>query len=266
MNQLMKHIYPFLPGIVTERIAASRDHLRVIDLSRVELLRTADRKVLADPAAMEDLLPKLGLSGSRNLVPEGLRQYAGTGLWHWQHPKQFSRYLVQLSALPIKSYLEIGVKYGGTFVITVEYLSLFQSFERALGVDANFCPSLVKYAHRNPKAQWLQVNTREDLFRTRVESSGGYDLVLIDGDHAEDGCRKDFEIVKPYANVVVFHDIVNEYTPGPGVVWREVKAKCAEEYDFTEYTDQYPDIVKEIGKKVLGLGVAVRKGFAKGGL
>lgn len=265
MNELVKHIYPFLPGFFTNRVARTRDHLRVIDLNRVRMLQQLNREELTDAAVLEELLPKLGLSSSRNLVPAELRPYAGTGLWHWQHPKQFSRYLVHLASLPIRSYLEIGVKYGGTFVITVEYLSRFRDFDHALGVDANFCPSLVKYAHRNPRAEWMQVNTREDRFRQRVESSGGFDLVLIDGDHAEDGCRKDFEIVRPFARVVVFHDIVNEYTPGPGIVWREVKSSLADEYDFTEYTDQYPDIVKEIGKTVLGLGVAVRKDLSKGG-
>lgn len=259
MKQAVKHLYPYLPRWITNRIAESREHLRVIDLSRVALLRSADKKILQDPAAMEDFLPTLGLGGYPDDVPEKVRCHIRTGLWHWQSPKQFAPYLVHLSSLPIRGYLEIGVKHGGTFVITIEYLSRFRPIERALGVDANFCPSLLRYHGMNPKAEFLQLNTRDPAFEARVRSSGGFDLVLIDGDHEEEGCRKDFDIVYPFANVLVFHDIVNEFTPGPGAVWRSVKARYADEFEFTEYVDQYPHVIQKVGKGILGLGVAVRK-------
>ena len=261
MSEIIKQVYPYLPKWVTNRVASSRDHLRVVDLSPVNVLRRMAKSDLGNVSAMERMLPELGLSASRTLVPEALQRHIGTGLWHWQHPKQFAPYLVHLSSLPIRSYLEIGVKYGGTFVITVEYLSRLHPIERALGVDANFCPSLVRYHRMNPRAEFIQVNTREPSFRQRVERSGGFDLVLIDGDHEEDGCRKDFEIVRPYANVLVFHDIVNQYTPGPGTVWREVKSRHADEFEFHEYVDQYPEVVQSLGKTVLGLGVAVRRAW-----
>lgn len=266
MMMWLKELYAlYAPRSFASCLARKRDHLRIIDFAPVRQLRGAAMADLQDPAFLERLLPTLGLVASPSLVPASLHQYLGKGLWHWQHPKQFAPYLVQTGKLPIHSYLEIGVKYGGTFVITVEYLSRFGEIRRAVGVDANFCPSLVRYERINPHAQFFQLNTRDPRFAELVETSGGFDLVLIDGDHAEDGCRKDFEIVYPHANALVFHDIVNEFTPGPGVVWREVKAKHGAEFDFYEFTDQYSEIQSALGKTVLGLGLAVRRNWISQG-
>lgn len=263
MNELAKTVYAlYMPRGLSSFVARHRDHLRIIDFTPLKELRAAPLDTLQDVAFMESLLPKLGLVASPGLAPAALRPYLGTGLWHWQHPKQFAPYLVQLSKLPIRSYLEIGVKYGGTFVITVEYLSRFGSIERAVGVDANYCPSLVRYRRMNPRASFEQLNTRDPRFERLVQEAGWFDLVLIDGDHEEEGCRKDFEIVRSRANVLVFHDIVNEFTPGPGRVWRAVKDRYRDEYDFYEFTDQYPEIVTALGKTVLGLGMAVKKNWS----
>jgi cephalosporin hydroxylase len=261
MRSICKQLYTYVPQSVSRIAGRVRDHLEIIDLRPIETIRSLNAEVLRTPELLEKELPALGLAPSSLLVPDELRQYCHTGLMHWQHPKQFGRYLVQLSTLKLESYLEIGTKYGGTFVITVEYLSRFHPVAEAVGVDANFCPSLLKYSRMNPKTRFVQLNTRDPRFKDLVERQRVFDLVLIDGDHAEDGCRKDFEIVRNHANVIVFHDIVNDFTPGPGVVWREIKDKCADDYSFSEYVDQYPEIQKKIGKRVLGLGVAVRKKF-----
>jgi precorrin-6B methylase 2 len=53
----------------------------------------------------------------------------------WQYPNQFSKYLAELAAHPVDRYLEIGVRHGGTFVITVEYLSRFHPVREAIAVD-----------------------------------------------------------------------------------------------------------------------------------
>lgn len=260
MTLMLKRIYAgFMPRWLSSLVARRRDHLRIIDFGPIERLREASLEDLTNPHFLEQFLPSLGLVASPSLAPPFLHKYLGTGLWHWQHSKQFAPYLVQLARLPIRSYLEIGVKYGGTFVITVEYLSRFREMRKAIGIDANFCPSLIRYERMNPRARFVQLNTRDPRFAELIAAEGGFDLVLIDGDHEEDGCRKDFEIVDPWANVLVFHDIVNEFTPGPGRVWREIKKKNADEFEFFEFVEQYPEIVRALGKTVLGLGMAVRK-------
>jgi cephalosporin hydroxylase len=259
---MFKRLYAlYVPRWLASWIARRRDHLRVIDLRPVRVLRSVSVAALQDVESLEQILPTLGLVASRSLVPASLHRYLGTGLWHWQHPKQFAPYLAKIGTLPISSYLEIGVKYGGTFVITVEYLSRFREIRRAVGVDANFCPSLVRYQRMNPRARFVQINTRDPRFERLVRDEAWFDLVLIDGDHEEEGCWKDFELVRSRSNVLVFHDIVNEFTPGPGRVWRKVKEICRDELDFYEFTDQYPEIRASLGKTVLGLGLAVRKNW-----
>jgi len=66
-------------------------------------------------------------------MPDELYQFCGRGLHYWQYPNQFSKYLVRLSQFKVESYLEIGVRHGGTFVITVEYLSRFHPLKCAIG-------------------------------------------------------------------------------------------------------------------------------------
>src|SRR5687768_13466351 len=78
-----------------------------IDLSRVALLRDATLDELANPAELERLLPELGLNDEAIAeFPAELRARCGHGLRIWQYPAQFSKYLVQLSRLQVRSYLE----------------------------------------------------------------------------------------------------------------------------------------------------------------
>src|SRR3954470_17323278 len=122
-----------------------------LDLSRIELLRTADRNTLRDPGWLERQgLPDLGLNheflyeGRWPLLPAWLHERAG-GLLAWQLPCQFGPYLAHLTRYPISSYLEIGVRHGGTFVITVEYLRRFREIEKGLAVDLSETPALAEY-------------------------------------------------------------------------------------------------------------------------
>ena len=92
-----------------------------------------------------------------------------------------------------------------------------------------------------------------------MEAEGPFDLVLIDGDHSEEGCRRDFENLKHHARILVFHDIVSSPVPGVGKVWEEVKEREKDNFDFFEYTDQYDEVVNRRNETLLGIGVAVRK-------
>jgi hypothetical protein len=231
-----------------------------IDLSRVELIRTASKEQLTDPAYLEHgLLPSLGLN-DENLaqVPSSLHRYAGYGLRHWQLPNQFSRYLVELSNHGIESYLEIGSRHGGTFVITVEYLDRFRPIRKAVAVDLARSRSLERYASDRDGIEVLQANTRSEAFKGFLREAGPFDLVLIDGDHTEHGCRSDFELVKDQARLIAFHDIASNAVPGVAKVWREVKATDTGSFRFLEFAEPHPD--KTEGVVDFGLGLAIRKG------
>ncbi|MGB3402978.1 MAG: CmcI family methyltransferase [Microcoleaceae cyanobacterium] len=225
-----------------------------IDLERVKLISNQSKDYLSDAANLESLILELGLNNEGiEEFPEKLYPSCGQGLRIWQYPIQFSKYLVGLSQLKITSYLELGIRHGGTFVATVEYLQQFNSLEYALGVDIIPCPSVVEYSEMNPKAKFVRLNTQSDEFKQVLEEYQKFDLVLIDSFHDEVQCRKEFLSIKKYADIIAFHDISNINYPGVNQVWNEVKNLG--EYDCYEYTDQY----EEIEHSYMGIGVAVKK-------
>ncbi len=256
-----------LPPKLDHRLKTQWNHRKTqapaeqIDLSRAEMIRDADKDNLADPNWLEmTLLPSLGLNAEElDEFPSFLYPHMGSGLLHWQYPKQFSKYLAHLSGEKVESYLEIGVRHGGTFVITVEYLQRFHPVKKAVGVDIRRCPGLVEYGKLNPRARFTVADSQSAGFQTLLDAEGPFDLVLIDGDHSREGCWNDFELLKDRARILVFHDIDSVPVPGVGAVWRQVKAEYADRFDFYEYADQYDEVLKRLGGPVLGIGVAIRK-------
>ncbi|HEY0511089.1 MAG TPA: class I SAM-dependent methyltransferase [Thermoanaerobaculia bacterium] len=229
-------------------------HPRPLDLGRLALIEARSRAELADPAQLAALIPELGLNDEAiEEIPAHLHPWCGQGLRIWQYPNQFGRYLADLAGRRISSYLEIGVRHGGTFVATVEILGRFHPLDRAVGVDVIPCPSLVEYGRRNPRAEFLCANTQSPEFARRLDERGRFDLVLIDSLHEERQCRAEFETVRERAAIVAFHDIASVRYPGVAKVWSEVRA--AGEHDCVEFTDQY----ESVGASYMGLGVAVRK-------
>jgi len=192
-------------------------------------------------------------------IPAELHRYCGAGLRCWQYPSQLAGYLVLLSRLGIRSYLEIGVRHGGTFVLTVEYLRRFHPLAQAVAVDLGDSPSLREYAATSSGVQFLQADSHSAEFRQFIAGHPGFDLALIDGDHTAEGCWQDFELVRDRAAIVAFHDIVSDVVPGVGEVWRRVRAECGDRYEFHEFTAQYDSLQRRTGQRFLGLGVAVAR-------
>ena len=243
------------------------EELKDIELSRLELIRTAPLSDLRDPDFLEhELLPELGLTDEgeeQGPFPTSLHPYMGQGLRAWQFPNQFAPYLARLSGLGIEGYLEIGTRHGGTFVITIEYLSRFNQVRRALGIDLGRpSDSLRAYADARPGVTLLQGNSRGKRFRELVRQSRPFDLVLIDGDHSEEGCRADFELVAERSRVLAFHDISSDPVPGVRHVWTKFKLANREQYEFAEFTDQYDELSAETGAEYIGIGVAIPRAAA----
>lgn len=261
-NPVVERIRPFTRGRSLR--ALTREELRELDLSRLGLIRSARQSDLRDPDFLEhELLPRLGLNDELlHQFSRSLYRHTGHGLYHWQYPNQFGPYLALLSGLGIESYLEIGTRHGGTFVITVEYLSRFRPLRRAVGIDLGI-PSnaLREYAAARPNVTVLQGDSQGREFTKLVREQQPFDLVLIDGDHSEEGCRADLDLVAERSRVLVFHDIVSEPTPGVRKVWAEFKQAHAEHYEFAEFTEQYDEVKAETGADFIGIGVAVPRGW-----
>jgi cephalosporin hydroxylase len=224
-----------------------------IDLARADLLRAAPLEELRDETRLESLLAKLGLNDeAMGELPSGLHAHCGRGLRLWQFPNQLSKYLVHVSRLGVRSYLEIGIRHGGSFVTTTEYLERFCPLDFAVGVDVIPCPAMPRYQLLNPKARFWCTSSRSEDFARRLDELGPIDLVFVDSHHEENQCRAEFEVLVERAALIAFHDISNVGCPGVGRVWREVSAMPG--FDCHEFVEQYPGL-----GPFMGIGLAIKK-------
>lgn len=263
MNRWVSTAVRALPVSVVRRLATmvGARMTEPIDLGLAALIAERDPAWLADAGNLErELLPRLGLCADVPVVyPAALQHAVGQGLLHWQYPNQFAPYLAELSRRSVHSYLEIGVRHGGTFVITVEYMSRFGAVERAVAVDLDHVPALDAYAQQRPEVRTVQADSRSRRFARLVRELGPFDLVLVDGNHAYDVVRGDIETVLPHTSMLALHDIVDDASPGVRRAWAELRAAHGDEFELLEFTAQYDEVLALIGSPVLGIGLAIRR-------
>ena len=236
--------------------------LESIDLGPLDRLRRTSTEDLRDVRLLEaKLLPALGLADDApDVFPSDLHAYLGHGLRCWQYPIQLAPYLRHLLRYPVRSYLELGTAHGGTFVVTSEYLRRLGQLQEATAVDLRYVPSLQRYARRDAQVEFVQFDSNSAEFREFLGAKR-LDLVLIDGDHSEEACRRDFELFRPRSKMIAFHDIVDEPSPGVGRVWESIQHQMSDEYNFYEFAAQYEEVKNRFGKTLLGIGLAVRKDY-----
>jgi methyltransferase family protein len=223
-----------------------------IDLDRIALIRASACDYLSQPANVESLLLALGLNDEGlDELPPALHPHCG-GLRIWQYPTQFSKYLVQLSRLGVRSYLELGVRHGGSFVATVEFLERFGPLDVAVGVDIIDSPSMAEYRTINDKARFWRLDSRGPELASRLDALGPIDLVFIDSHHDEKHCRSELAQLWSRADMIAMHDITNVGCPGIGRVWRDLKQSS--QYDSFEFVDQYPGL-----GPFMGIGLLVKR-------
>lgn len=221
-----------------------------------------EKDLLSQNFLEDNLILSLGLNNENlNEQPKELEKFfgGGIGLRIWQYPNQFSKYLLLLSsyAKNIQSYLEIGCRNGGTFVLTCEYLKkINKQFSKATAIDIIDKSDLIKqYLNKEDiNIDFLQTNSHSEDFRHFI-SEKFYDLIFIDGDHSYDGVKKDAETTRDFCNIQVFHDTVNDACLGVSQYWNELKNSHKDKYDFFDFTDQY----ESVEGRFLGIGVAIRK-------
>lgn len=118
----------------------------------------------------------------------------------------------------IRSYLEIGV-WTGRLVSTLQ--ALF-GFDRVAAADLGWARSLGLPIRLPFGARWFEGSSHSEAFMAWRAELGHVDLVVIDGDHTEDGVRADFEIQRRFPHGwLVFHDITGgeESTAGVRALW-----------------------------------------------
>ena len=162
-----------------------------------------------------------------------------------------------MSEQNINSYIEIGCRWGGTFVLTNEYLKRFNSMKKSVAVDIIDSP-VIDYCRSNNETEFLKIDSSSREFKNYMDNNY-FDLIFIDGDHTYNGVSNDYHISKNSGKIFVFHDIVNDVCPGVVQLWNELKMNEKDTYTFFEFIEQYPDVWAETHQKFLGIGVAIKK-------
>lgn len=228
-----------------------------MDLSRIQLIKQSKLEDLQDTDFLEKLIIKLGFNTEELREQPKIVKDNGGGLLIWQYPNQFSKYLSLLQKQNIKSYIEIGCRWGGTFVLTNEYLKRFNNIHKSIAIDIIDSP-VVNYCILNDETQFIKINSQSQEFKNYMNNNY-FDLIFIDGDHNYSGVKNDYEISKNSGKIFVFHDIVNDVVPGVIQFWNELKNNEKDTYDFFEFVEQYEEVWNSTYQKFLGIGIAIKK-------
>ena len=211
----------------------------------LDIIKNIDIKKITEEE-LENLLPSLGMNGENvHEMPSHLSQHYNVGLKFWQYPNQLSKYLKLLSTFKVKSYLEIGCRWGGTFVITNEFLKLKNKNVKAFACDLIEMSDILTEYSKHSDFKYLFMNSTL-LDKENVQEQ--IDLILIDGDHSYNGVKIDFERSLQYSpKYVVFHDIKSDACSGVVKFWDEIKNN----YKHHEFVEQY----ESVNGSYLGIGL-----------
>lgn len=224
----------------------------------IELIQSlSDEQTRSVRFLEHELIPSLGLN-NENLheQPPQLGAFFGKGLHLWQYPKQLAPFLVWLAsnAGGIRRYLEIGVRWGGTFIVISEFLRRVNpSFEGSIAVDPMPESRLLKRYSQLGRAEYLQAFSTDDTFK-EVLSRERPDFVFVDGDHSLSAVMHDYDVCSDICRYIAFHDICSDGLADTTKFWSFLKRHCCR-YDFVEFTDQYPEVTGQF----MGIGVMILK-------
>ena len=221
----------------------------------IHMLRTASLHELRNEAFLrEEFLLTLGLNGEYlHEFPSQLYPWCGRGILSWQYPIQFASYLTYLSGKNIQSYLEIGCRFGGTFIIVVEYLRRFMDLYQATALDMHRAVIMDGYANRTDGVEYKIGSSRDPEIISWL-GSRRWGLAFIDGDHTYEGCSSDFQAVRERSTIVGLHDIASSACPGVVQTWREIRHIVPANRIF-EATGQYRDVRERTQMTFLGIGL-----------
>jgi hypothetical protein len=225
----------------------------------VEQFRSLSEDLLYDEKYMEKFtVEKIGLNkeGLGEIAPE-LKPYCGTGLYIWQNPRQFSKFVIWMlqNARKYSSYLEIGCRWGGTFIVICETLRRANpNFKWAIAADLiEKTPFVERYMEITKNSgfeiMYFQGSSTSEEFIKLVNDKKP-EISFIDGDHRIIGALKDHMLVREYSEIIIHHDISSDTVPETTLLWNSLK-KLEGGRKTVEFTDQY----QSRKGKYFGIGV-----------
>ena len=216
-----------------------------------------------------EFIPSLGLNDE--LLHEQPAEFAasqGKGLHIWQYPVQLAGYLAWLTrnAEGITSYMEIGCRWGGMFILISEWIRRHGDRLRSVtAVDPiEPTPFIETYfallreqaaAGRTAiEATYLQEFSTAPGVRDMVERTRP-DFVFIDGDHRLYGALADHMLIRDHARIIVHHDVFSQSCPDTTLLWDALKTLEAHTFENVEFVGQYPSV----NGHFLGIGALKRR-------
>jgi hypothetical protein len=225
----------------------------------VKEFRLIPDNLVCDEAFIERfIIEKIGLNNEvLDEQPPELKEYYGTGLYIWQNPKQFSKYIVWLMkhARHYSSYLEIGCRWGGTFIVVCEVLHRINpNFKLAIAADlvekTPFIERYTEIAHDSGfEILYFKGSSTSEEFHRLIEERCP-EISFIDGDHRLEGALKDHMLVRKISKVIIHHDVLSDSCQDTTFLWDCLK-KLETNRKSVEFTEQY----SSVKNKYLGIGV-----------
>jgi hypothetical protein len=283
--QLKRKIKPLVPvGLIelkTRRRHENEKQQEIARRQRFEGLRGVVRETVAAIAALTEaqcvdasflenrFIPSLGLNDEvLHEQPPELSASFGKGLHLWQYPRQLAGYLAWLArnVAGITSYMEIGCRWGGMFILTSEWIRKNGGQLRAVtAVDPiEPTPFIEAYfdllrgqakASRSPVQATYLCDLSTSLAVAGEADRIHPDFVFIDGDHGLRGALTDHMLARNYARIIVHHDVCSQACPDTTFLWEVLKTLEAHEFDFFDFVSQYPSVKGNF----LGMGAMKRK-------
>lgn len=161
-----------------------------------------------------------------------------------QDPAELDQFIKYLVSKEVRSYLEIGARYGGTFervmmALPIGSVGVAIDFPGGDFGDERSAEDLVATCRRlrqrgyDARCVFGPSNSPLVYQRTFQPTGTPYDAILIDGDHSYGGVRSDWLRYSKIGRLVAFHDIAapDGYTNGAGCkvevarLWNELKPR-----------------------------------------
>tara|TARA_B100000579_G_C22849354_1_gene866357 strand:+ start:5005 stop:5721 length:717 start_codon:yes stop_codon:yes gene_type:complete len=143
-----------------------------------------------------------------------------------QYPQELAMYLKWVfdNILDIRSYFELGVERGGTYIAVSTLLKIAHGEDniRCASLDIHPTEFVTKYADlKSFSTQYTADSAKWDF-----PEKESWDLIFLDGMHTYDYVKNDYDKAKHKCRYLGFHDInLQGYAGGVPKLWNEVKGE-----------------------------------------